>query len=333
MSISLFTGNLGSGKSYLAVNHLVTNYYSYDKDLDDFACNDPDLKIITNIDGFLPSHINLRDAISDSGKTVDDFFTVDYQEKIAKKYPKIIYIIDEAQNYFPRRNKIQRPTWYYFEYCRHFGHDIILITQHQRLIAENLIRLVEKEFRALPRTVSIDGRFVYNIISNGVKVDRKKLVPSKKIFRLYKSMTGSETEKIHRPLRRLVLIMILLFVTAGCLIRWAFWRSGNFDPMGINGKIQSKHTSDAVSQRTEKSPEDKIKTKTLQLATFQVDNRVYGFDPRNKALHQIEFFLGDGLQIIRGLRSVQYFATFNLADLPVIQDTPKQFDPLNDVGL
>ncbi|MBW2635708.1 MAG: DUF2075 domain-containing protein, partial [Deltaproteobacteria bacterium] len=167
MAIRVITGVPGSGKTYLAVHHLLENYFKWSKDRQEYIKkpNFEDLTIITNIDGFMLDHINLNDALKKANVNIETFFTKDYQEKITEKYNKIIYIIDEAQQYFHRRF-YNKDVFYYFEYHRHLGHDIYIVTQDRLLIPKDLYLLAELELRAVKRSLSLGGELKYKKLSN-----------------------------------------------------------------------------------------------------------------------------------------------------------------------
>jgi hypothetical protein len=198
MAIRLVTGVPGSGKTYLAVDHLVKNYFNYDKNIDEYVKKDNKIQIITNIEGFLLDHLNIDQILKDAQIPFEIFFSKDYQEKIHKKYPQIIYIIDECQQYFHRKF-YNKDVSYYFEYHRHFGDDIYLITQDKRKLSLDIGILAEFEIRAVKRSFSLMGEFKYNVISDGIIADRKILKPNKKIFALYTSAFANEKEKIKKP--------------------------------------------------------------------------------------------------------------------------------------
>ena len=132
--------------------------------------------IITNIAGLLLDTIDLQTAIKKSG-SVEVFFTPKVQESVTKKYQaqgkKLVYIIDEAQQYFHRRF-YEREVFSFFESHRHFGLDIYLLTQNSNLLAKDLLALAEIEIRAVPRTLSIGG-FYYLKKSNREIIGRQFL--------------------------------------------------------------------------------------------------------------------------------------------------------------
>jgi hypothetical protein len=261
MAIRLVTGVPGSGKTYLAVDHLVKNYFNYNKQIDEYLKKDEKIQIITNIEGFLLDHLNLDKIIKDAKITFEIFFSKNYQEKIHKKYPQIIYIIDECQQYFHRKF-YNKDVSYYFEYHRHFGDDIYLISQDKRKIALDIGILAENEIRAVKRSFSLLGEFKYNIISDGIISDRKILKPDKKIFSLYTSAFAKEKEKIKRPwLIYIGIPLILLPITIFALYNHLIPSEGELEKRQTHRKDQIDQNLQNINNGTktyQKVQNDKI---------------------------------------------------------------------------
>ena len=300
MAIKLITGIPGSGKSYLAVHHVISNYFTYSKESQEFIVKsnqDGPYTIITNIDNFKIPHIDLNDAIKSMNLTIDSFFTVPNQERISKKYPNIIYIIDEAQRMFPRKNRYQSETWFYFEYHRHLGHDIYIITQDKFLVAQNIILLVEYEIRATKRMLSVFGELRYLIKSDNEIIDRKTLKPSKRIFNLYKSMDAAESDKIKNPMRKYMFFLFIFILICFWLFKKNFILNGKVNIMKsriANASSMSNHT-DSNDIDVKKSSFDQSYKNTssvpsetpikLALSYIRHDNELYIYDPVSKQLY------------------------------------------------
>lgn len=194
MAIRIITGVPGAGKTYYAVDHLIKNYCVPFGDTYNLK---KDFKIITNIDGLLLDSVDLKQAIEKAG-SMEEFFSSDVQQKATEKYQKLkqklVYVIDEAQQFFHRRF-YDRGVFSFFENHRHYGLDIYLITQNSNLLAKDLLALSEYEIRAIPRTLAIGG-FNYLRKSNKDIIGRVLLRKKRSVFNLYKSMQSKETEKI-----------------------------------------------------------------------------------------------------------------------------------------
>lgn len=210
MAIRLITGVPGAGKSYFAVTHIAKKYCDYIGD--EFFLKE-EFVLVTNIEGLKLDSIDLEQTIEDTPGGVKKFFTYPMQEKIYHKYKKekkkIVYFIDEAQEYFDRKF-YDREVFYFFEKHRHLGLDIYLLTQDRHRICKDIIGLMEFEWRAVPRTVAF-GRFIYNKLIGRHMAGKKLLKKDKKVFNLYKSMEEGESEKMSHPL-------VPYFIGLACLI-------------------------------------------------------------------------------------------------------------------
>lgn len=223
MSIRLITGLPGCGKTFLAVKHIRDTYAVYDKKLDEWKVKEGHT-IITNIESLKLDHISLIDAIKSSKLPVSKFFTDEYQEKVSAKYDGIVYVIDEAQRYFDKRF-YDKDTFFYFEYHRHYGHDVYLLTQNSQLLPNEIRYLAENETRGVRRSLSFLGEFKYNIMCEREIVDRKILKRDKKIFALYKSSSSDESEKPKNPLIKYLVGIVVGLIVAGLVFKATFIHS------------------------------------------------------------------------------------------------------------
>lgn len=197
MALRIIEGVPGSGKSFYAVHHVAKIYFKYNKGLDLYE-QVKDCTIITNIDSFKPRHLNLKKEISDAG-SVAKFFSYDYQEQYKEGKPPLVYIIDEAQRFFRKGDKGLNDVYSYFEYHRHWGQDIYLVTQNVRKLPPDIVYLPEYVIKALPRVRSMMGEFKYHWISEREVIKRESVRPDQAVFALYKSMDVTEQEKIKNP--------------------------------------------------------------------------------------------------------------------------------------
>lgn len=212
MALRIIEGVPGSGKTYYAVRHLAKSFYKKQKDgtyILDKPCT-----IITNIDNFQPDHISLQEEIKKAG-SVDKFFDYDFQEKYKDGKDQIVYVIDEAQRLF-RKGMVKNPEVFsYFEYHRHWGQDIYLVTQNARKLPFDITSLPEYIVKALPRVRSLLGEFKYHHLSEGQKIKGDSIKPDQGVFALYKSMDVAETEKISNPVMKTVALVLLGAITVG----------------------------------------------------------------------------------------------------------------------
>lgn len=222
MAIRIIEGVPGSGKSYYAVRHLANVYFEKQKDgryeLTKDVC------LITNIDTFNPDHLDLRELIKDTGG-VKEFFAEDFQRALTECIGKpIVYIIDEAQKYFRKGARDLEDVYSYFEYHRHFGHDVYLITQNAKKLPPDIALLAEYVVVAAPRSRSVVGEFKYKWISDGEILKREGFRPDQGVFALYKSMDQKETEKVGNPVMKTVAAVAVLVLLVGGALAWYMHR-------------------------------------------------------------------------------------------------------------
>ena len=240
MPIHFLTGAIGGGKTYYAVSEILEKHFKFNKETDQYE-NTSGYTIISNIDGLTLDHLDLNEVIEKSGKGVKGFFTKDFQTKIAEKYPKIVYAIDEAQAIFDKRF-YDKDTFFYFQYHRHIGQaeaDIYIMTQDRSLVAREIRILAEYEIRAVKRSLSLIGELKYNILSDGVIVDRKIKKISKKVFSCYKSTDNSKTKKIRNPFRKYIVFILVLMLIAGWNAKRVFLGKKNSDKIQLQKKMDS----------------------------------------------------------------------------------------------
>jgi hypothetical protein len=217
MALRIIEGVPGSGKSYYSVRHLAKSFFVKQKDGSYFPDPEKPCCIITNIDGFKPDHLSLKRCIEDSGGDFRHFFSKDYQVEFSSKFDeKLVYVIDEAQMIFRKNDRKLNEVFSYFEWHRHLGHDIYLVTQNTRKLPSDMVTLVEYVIRAAPRVRSITGEFKYHWISNSEKIKTEAFRPDKGVFALYKSMDVAETEKIKNPLMKTVAMALAGAFIVGC---------------------------------------------------------------------------------------------------------------------
>ena len=227
MAVRIIEGVPGSGKTYYAVHHVADTYF--EKQSDGRYELVKEVEIITNIDSFQPEHLDLKVLIKDAGG-VKHFFAESYQKELTQKIGKpIVYIIDEAQKYFRKGARDLDDVYSYFEYHRHFGHDVYLITQNSKKLPPDIALLCEYIIVAAPRTRSVLGEFKYKWLSDGELLQREAFRPDSGVFALYKSMDSKESEKIKNPIMRsagLAILAVLCVFAGGIYYFKVKWLSG-----------------------------------------------------------------------------------------------------------
>jgi hypothetical protein len=279
--ITLITGVPGSGKTYLAVKTLSEKFYIQKNGK--WFLRDPDLTVFTNINDLkLPSK-NLSDILKDI--PFDRFFTKDYQDIVHQKYPKILYVLDECQQFIPPRYN-NNDVVLYFDTHRHYSDQIYLITQDEKKICKQISTLVELEYRAVRSTFSMFGEFKYNIKASGEIYQRSVARKSKAIFDLYRSFDG-DGQQVKKS-RLFMYIIILTLFSVGSAFYMFHRLSNKFDKSETTVKNlnQPKNTQIRNQPKEEKEDfelltiENKAMTESRGLIAFQCPvSGEWFFDP------------------------------------------------------
>ena len=223
MSIEIVTGVPGSGKSYYSVHRI--------KKLLDTSGR---FLVLHNIEGLAP--LDNR-CISINWVSID-FNAQAMQERLKSLRSEyhlqdsdLIHIyVDEAQRFFPPDLK-DADIFYFFDYHRHYGVNITLITQHEKKLTFKITSLAEVEIRAVSSRINPFGSFVYKLSSGGEQYATERLSKDKAVFALYKSFqAGSGTVKKSR-FRYIVLAILVLAVVA-----WFIFFKFFAESFGIGGE-------------------------------------------------------------------------------------------------
>jgi len=172
--ISYFLGIPGSGKTYYSVNVIYQNFLkdtsslkkkkkelSFKKDYKYCYTNINELKfkklkntIKLDFDDFFKKLTLLHRMYS-----IDKASDKELIEKAKElKLYKILFVIDEAHNYFD----VNKPVLvWWLTYHRHLYHDIFLITQNLSLINPKYKPLAERFYRAKPISLSFNKQYFY----------------------------------------------------------------------------------------------------------------------------------------------------------------------------
>lgn len=211
--IRIVQGNPGSGKSYYAVNYLA-KFSTYDDLYKEHTLNDGVL-VITNLEGLKIKHLDFEALVQRF--TVEKFLTVANFEIIIEKYRcrHVVLIIDEAQKYLDSKF-YDKDVFYFFQYHRHLGIDIFLLTQSVSTICRQLPPLSEFILQAAPRSKGVAGTFRYKFTDcKGQFLYSQAVKKNQTIFRMYKSFSADEAEKPKNVLTHWVIVLTLLILVAG----------------------------------------------------------------------------------------------------------------------
>lgn len=217
--IRLVEGGPGSGKSYYACKYLI-KYCTYDKLYQEYILS-ANVLVISNIEGLRIKHRDLNVCIEKAGG-VENFFTVENFEKLQSmfKVSNIILVIDEAQKIFDSKF-YDKEVFFFFQYHRHLGVDIFLLTQSRSTVSRQLLPLCEYFLQAVPRSKGIYGTFRYKVVdAKGNYLYGVSVKQDQQVFRAYKSFSSDEIEKPKNVLLRYA----VMFVVVG-LITYGLFKS------------------------------------------------------------------------------------------------------------
>lgn len=327
MTIRILTGAPGSGKTFYAVKHIKDNYAFYDRNRRKWKIKSQNT-IITNIEELRLEHIDFDDAIQKSKLSLERFFTKEYQEKISQKYPGLIYVIDECQRYFHKRF-YNKETFFYFQYHRHLGHDIYLLTQDSSLLPNEIRSLTENEIHAVRRSLSFFGEFKYNILCQKEIVDRKILKRDKSIFNLYKSMEQSETEKVKNPMIKYGIAILIAIIISVWGFKRTFLTHDKKEPEKAYAKTidKSKPRKPKITPKnnTERIiPKANTKKKPVKLSHAMIGDQKLIIDPINNVLISPSQFKYPISWIIRNGKLQAW------ADIPQNEIPSNQTEPIKE---
>ena len=214
--LRLVTGKPGSGKTYYAVNYLTKNYCDFDHISNEWILR-PDYLVISNIDNLRVDHWNLQKLIDDKG--LENVFSVDFVESLSKQYKRIIFIVDECQRYFPAKSeaKIPNSVWFFFEYHRHYGIDLILCSQHASSVSRRIVNIAETYIEAAPQTLRMGPHFRYSLVdvTTGEKISQSLVKPDLSVYLAYRSATVNSGLEKSKSYASRILVIGALAVIAG----------------------------------------------------------------------------------------------------------------------
>lgn len=278
MAFKLITGLPGSGKSYYAVWYVASTYFDRTK-TGKFKLKEKfkGIKIISNIEALKLPHLSL-DEVLKNYRSPSDFFSYSSQEKISKKYPQIVYLIDEAQFFFPVRFR-DDGVFNWFQLHRHFGQDIYLITQVSKLLPDQINALCEMQIDAVPRsnTLFFGMDLHYNFLSKGQIVNKCFKFKRKWVFDLYTSQSSEEVEKPKNPFIKYFALILLFLLFGVWNARKLFQKETTNGPSSVvSSKQSSANSSPAPSRSVSTSAEAKEeKLIPVSLSYLTQDGVVY----------------------------------------------------------
>jgi len=141
MTIDIYTGTVGSGKSYHALCEGLQKISAL-----------PHRIVVANFPIKNVSERKLKRWHYIEDMTVKDLIRISFQEKIFGKEGHGLLIIDEAGLFFNARDwnikAEERKRWIkFFSMSRRFGYDVILIAQDVRMIDRQIRKMCEYEVK------------------------------------------------------------------------------------------------------------------------------------------------------------------------------------------
>jgi zona occludens toxin len=223
-------GIMGSGKTYYAVHKIYNSMQEY-------------YKIYTNINEFnfkyniqkldwsnLRAHlVNLNEIYKD--ESTDDTNLVEYlsnNDIIGEKKERTLLVIDEAHNFFDKKDDIL--TWF-ITYHRHIYIDVILITQSYTLLNREYYKLMEYYIMATHASRRlISSNFSYQKYMSAPFNDKsfvgyETLSHNKVVFDLYQS---GDKVKVKSFARKYLLYAIIIIIAL--LVGFSLFLNKFFSP-------------------------------------------------------------------------------------------------------
>lgn len=250
MTISLFEGLPGSGKSYDAVRKVLSNLKKK-------------RRVLTNIDGL--QHFHQRQVIQHyldlDDFEIDDFLIYLEDEQVSEFWnfvtPGDLIVIDEAQNFFNSRDwqtDTNRTLGKWASEHRKRGNDVIFITQNMAGIESSVRRLIEWVYRY--KKLNMFGsaiqkkyiRFAYYGESEK-PLGQKHCTYDQKIFECYSSffIEGTKELGIEKPVN--ILKHPIIYAIPVCLLIFFYFFSKSSFVTGdlFGSKAIAKNTIESES--------------------------------------------------------------------------------------
>jgi hypothetical protein len=181
------TGVPGGGKSYYAVYKML-------------KLLEAGQIVVHNVHGFNDSRA-ISWEFGQMPLDADSLFKEFDMIRLSKGVPPetMIYVfIDEAQRFWPYEYKDPRGV-FFFDFHRHHGLEITLISQDIKKISPKISTLFEQEIRAVKPMFQLQPGFQYNLLSSGELFGKERLPKKQEVFAAYTSfLAGSGAAKKSR---------------------------------------------------------------------------------------------------------------------------------------
>jgi len=239
--IQIITGVPGGGKTYNAVSKML-------KLLDDGQI------VVHNIHGFTDSRAVEWDfgQIPLDAESLFKAFDLLRVQRGVDPETIITVFIDEAQRYWPYEYKDSRGV-FFFDYHRHHGLDIFLITQDIKKISPKISTLAEMEIRAIKPMFQLAPGFMYNQISGGEIFGKERLSKRPEVFQAYTSFLAGKGSQKKSKYRWAIPLMVSFTIIMYFVLSYALKNSfSSLSPQNSTGPIKSLK-SDSIASTPPKS--------------------------------------------------------------------------------
>lgn len=260
--LELITGVPGSGKTYHSVNTLYATFLDEKSKL--YKANS---HFFTNINEFrfdlFPDGVGFSLVFDEFYSKINTLFVsataLNFNDTQLKEQAKelgllnALFIIDEAQNYFDRDDKVL--IWW-ISYHRHLGQNIVLLTQSLDLLHNKYKKFSESFLRAIPSSLRLFGsvfrykRYVGWQMYKNQETATEKLKFNEDVYRLYHSGANQQGKKVIWKFLSFGVLGLVLLVFSFYLI-YKKWSPSEPEK---NSSSVSKNTTVSTSAAAPPSP-------------------------------------------------------------------------------
>lgn len=248
--IEIYTGVPGSGKTYRAVSYLYDIFIdSKSKSFGKFQ------KFYTNINEFkfeeFPAGVGYDldfEELLTKLKTLHALYMKKCTDSELIELAKTLdldnafFIIDEAHNYFEKKNTVL--TWW-LSYHRHLHQDIILITQNLALIESKYKSFSEFFYKAIPSSLRIFGstlkyeQYIGSRMFKNQRSDKFSLKFNPDVFELYHSGANTQSKKVIYKYVTFAVLGLSAFLIFGYAVVYFMFGGDNKNPPTVSPPASS----------------------------------------------------------------------------------------------
>ncbi|MBF0555899.1 MAG: hypothetical protein HQK96_15345, partial [Nitrospirae bacterium] len=113
-------------------------------------------------------------------------------------------------------------VFYFFQYHRHYGVDVYLITQDVFSMPKQITTLSEYYLKAVQRSLKFNRGFIYKKMIDEEVLTNSVLPVDIKVFRMYSSYKVEETEKPKSAYTKFIVICVILLLFTIVMFKYVF---------------------------------------------------------------------------------------------------------------